>query len=62
MRQQLGEISATRQQTIFNTDGERREYDPDLDDVPPPTGPSDEALSKLEDFGESKPVGQTTVS
>ncbi|KAJ9108278.1 hypothetical protein QFC19_002526 [Naganishia cerealis] len=50
LMEQLGEISATRQQIILNTDGERREYDPDLDDVLPPTGPSKDALSKLEDF------------
>jgi hypothetical protein len=50
-----------RQQTIFNTDGERREYDPDLDDVPPPTGPSDEALSKIEDFGKLGLVDRTNV-
>ncbi|KAJ9100538.1 hypothetical protein QFC21_003581 [Naganishia friedmannii] len=50
LMEQLGEISATRQQVILNTDGERREYDPDFDDVSPPTGPSEEALSKLEDF------------
>ncbi|KAJ9122390.1 hypothetical protein QFC22_001812 [Naganishia vaughanmartiniae] len=50
LMEQLGEISATRQQIILNTDGERREYDSDFDDVPPPTGPSEEAISKLEDF------------
>ncbi|KAI5453378.1 Topoisomerase 1-associated factor 1 [Naganishia albida] len=48
--EQLGEISATRQQVILNTDGEPREYDPDLDDVPSPKGPSVEAMSKIEDF------------
>lgn len=39
---------------ILNTDGEPREYDPDLDDVPSPKGPSVEAMSKIEDFSKDE--------
>jgi hypothetical protein len=47
----LREVVVERQEIILSTDGEPRVYDPDIDDVRPPTGPSEAALEKIADYG-----------